>query len=192
MYRKSNPIRKGNGIIRKNRSAFMAGIFHEGAGWPVHLPPVKRGKGPYIYDYDENRYVDFELSKGSLLLGHAPAAICSIMKSWLSKGYASGYSAASHQLLSERMRETLGVGEEDGRWLFYASAYEAGSAVPYLLRRYWKRERGICITGPDSGFSPFSGMAGSSVFPEDVAASSFGASDYVVVRTKKTAESRQV
>jgi glutamate-1-semialdehyde aminotransferase len=79
MIRQYNPIRKGIGIIRRNKSSFTAAVFDRSEQLPVHIPPMKRAKGPYLYDYDENRYVDFELSRGSLLLGHAPAVLCSTL-----------------------------------------------------------------------------------------------------------------
>jgi glutamate-1-semialdehyde aminotransferase len=165
----------------------MAGIYGNNGAFPIHLPPVKRGKGPYLYDYDENRYVDFELSRGSLLLGHAPAALCSTVKSWLNRGYASGYPVASSEMLSGKLQSTLGCREE-GRWLFYNSAFEAGAAVLFLMKRFWKREKGVWLSdlGLGTRFSPFSGMMLRHGSFEQIADLSSAGAEFIVFRAGRS------
>ncbi len=51
---------------------------------PFH---IKRGKGAYIYDYDQNKWVDFYLNRGSLILGHAHPLVTKYIKNSISKGY---------------------------------------------------------------------------------------------------------
>jgi glutamate-1-semialdehyde 2,1-aminomutase len=42
---------------------------------------IKRGEGPYLVDADDHRYVDYVLSWGPLILGHAhPAVVEAIQK----------------------------------------------------------------------------------------------------------------
>lgn len=163
-------------------------------GCPVHMPPVKRGKGPYLYDYDENRYVDFDLSRGSLLLGHAPAVLCSTVKSWLGRGYASGYPVVSHEMLSGGMREALKCGEKGGSWLFYNSPFEAGGAAAYLLKRYWKRERGLRLSSPGllMRLSPFSGINQQLLITEEINDSSFRNTDFIVLRAGRSRETGRI
>src|SRR5947208_3282473 len=36
---------------------------------------IERGAGPYLFDADGNRYVDYVLSWGPLILGHAHPAV---------------------------------------------------------------------------------------------------------------------
>ncbi len=36
---------------------------------------IARGRGPYVYDADGRRYLDFVSSWGPLILGHAPTAV---------------------------------------------------------------------------------------------------------------------
>ena len=38
---------------------------------------IEKAKGPYIYDVDENKYVDYCLSWGPMILGHANKDILS-------------------------------------------------------------------------------------------------------------------
>lgn len=40
---------------------------------------IERGQGPYIYDVDGNRYIDYVLSWGPLILGHAPERVTSAL-----------------------------------------------------------------------------------------------------------------
>ncbi|MEM4296878.1 MAG: glutamate-1-semialdehyde 2,1-aminomutase [Nitrososphaerota archaeon] len=51
---------------------------------------VRRGKGPYIYDADENQYVDFISGWGSLILGHARREIVEAVSATLERGTILG------------------------------------------------------------------------------------------------------
>ncbi|MBN2323759.1 MAG: hypothetical protein JXQ30_08490 [Spirochaetes bacterium] len=160
MYKRQKPLHKGLGLIRRDKNAFGAAFFPLEGEFPVHMPPFKRGKGPFLYDYDENRYVDFELSRGSLIFGHAPPWICSMMKSWISKGYSGGFSVGVQHMLEKRISDLTGCAVS-GRWLFFPSEFEAAAALYYIMGRYFDKERGTVIghTGTaGSGFSPFAGL----------------------------------
>ncbi|MCL4544124.1 MAG: aminotransferase class III-fold pyridoxal phosphate-dependent enzyme, partial [Chloroflexi bacterium] len=41
---------------------------------------IERGSGAHIWDVDGNRYVDYVLSWGPLVLGHAPAEVVSALR----------------------------------------------------------------------------------------------------------------
>src|ERR1700746_1875897 len=47
-------------------------VFRSVGGTP---PVVRRGKGAYFWDLDGNRYLDYVLSWGPLILGHAHPAV---------------------------------------------------------------------------------------------------------------------
>jgi len=47
---------------------------------------VKRGKGPYLYDYDGNRYIDFQLAGGKHLAGYSNPVMNKAVKNSISKG----------------------------------------------------------------------------------------------------------
>jgi hypothetical protein len=130
--------KKGLRIIERNPFSLLSDILREhGELEGDLLPVIKRGKGPYIYDYDENRFVDFFLAQGSLTLGHAPPGITRVMKSWLGRGYSAGYQAASHALLAKKLFALLfnrATHTDKGyRWLFYDSPYEAFYSLFSLL-----------------------------------------------------------
>jgi glutamate-1-semialdehyde 2,1-aminomutase len=43
---------------------------------PTANPVVARGQGPYIWDADGNRYIDYRLGFGPMILGHAHPIVC--------------------------------------------------------------------------------------------------------------------
>ena len=51
---------------------------------------IDRGDGPYLYDVDGNRYIDYVLSFGPLLLGHAPEAVVAAVAEQAAKGTSFG------------------------------------------------------------------------------------------------------
>ncbi|GMT48545.1 MAG: glutamate-1-semialdehyde 2,1-aminomutase [bacterium] len=48
---------------------------------------TKRVKGAYIYDFDQNKFLDFCLNNGSMILGHAHPRVTRIIKNSISRGY---------------------------------------------------------------------------------------------------------
>lgn len=124
---------RGKRIVRRSRSPLL--LSEQDGEVPV-IPVIKRGKGPYVYDYDNNRYIDLFLSGGSLIFGHSHPGITAVAKSWMSRGYAAGYPTVSHDALSRRY-ETLLRGhlrDSDGMWLFFDSVSEAMGTVAQLIR----------------------------------------------------------
>jgi glutamate-1-semialdehyde 2,1-aminomutase len=51
---------------------------------------IERGQGPYLYDVDGNRYIDYVLSWGPLILGHAHPAVVSALKEAVARGTSYG------------------------------------------------------------------------------------------------------
>ena len=162
-WKKSTPLfltlvvrlKKGLRIITRNRYSLLAGVLGERESLAELLPPlIRRGKGPYLYDYDGNRYVDFYLAHGALTLGHTPAGVTKIMKGWLSKGFSPGYLAGSHALISKKLAGilTAQAGITDRRvWLFFDSACQAVSALTGLLQLAGLTGEWAYIAGRDTG-----------------------------------------
>jgi glutamate-1-semialdehyde 2,1-aminomutase len=68
---------------------------------------VQRGEGPYIWDVDDNRYIDYVLSWGPLVLGHAPPvvldALDEVMRRGTSFGIPTGLEVQLAELIVKRM-----------------------------------------------------------------------------------------
>ncbi len=56
-------------------------------GTPVFF---KRGEGPWVYDEDDNRYIDYVGSWGPLILGHAHPAVGDALKAQIDNGLSFG------------------------------------------------------------------------------------------------------
>lgn len=192
LYKSFNPFKKGSGIIEKNKSSpfpFTLGENGRIDGSDIPFPIMKRGKGPYIYDYDDNRFVDFYLSNGSLLLGHSHPGITKVIKSWLNRGYASGYMAASRELLSKRAFQMLSGGNrdnefEDGKWMYYDSSHEAALTVFSILNFSGNSSPGIYISNSDKpeNYSPFDSKLIKKVDPGNLNNVNFSDMNFVIIR----------
>jgi glutamate-1-semialdehyde 2,1-aminomutase len=68
---------------------------------------VARGQGPYIWDVDDNRYIDFVLSWGPLVLGHAPAPVLAALAETAAKGTSFGIPSELELQLAEKIAERM-------------------------------------------------------------------------------------
>jgi glutamate-1-semialdehyde 2,1-aminomutase len=64
---------------------------------------IERGTGPFVFDADGRRYVDFVLSWGALALGHAHPAVVDAIRQQAEKGSAFGAPTALETALAERV-----------------------------------------------------------------------------------------
>ena len=86
------------------------GVLASGVSASMRLNPylerplyVARGEGPYLYDLDGKRYLDFNMSNGAALLGHDHPAV----KRAVLEGVARGMVAAVETPYQERLAATL-------------------------------------------------------------------------------------
>jgi glutamate-1-semialdehyde 2,1-aminomutase len=62
---------------------------------------IERGEGPYIWDADGNAYIDYVLSWGPLILGHAPAPVVEAIRAAAGRGTSYGAPTAIETELAE-------------------------------------------------------------------------------------------
>ena len=72
--------------------------FRSVGGTPVF---IERAEGPYLYDTDSNRYLDFCMSWGPLILGHADPDIAAAAHTAIDKGCSYGAAEAGSLELAE-------------------------------------------------------------------------------------------
>ncbi len=70
-------------------------------------PFIARGAGPYIFDVDGNRYIDFVMSWGPLILGHAHPEVVTAAKSALERGSSYGAPTPGEVELAETICEAM-------------------------------------------------------------------------------------
>lgn len=66
---------------------------------------IRRGKGPWIWDEDGRRYLDFCGSWGPLLFGHAPAGLVKVLRREAARGTSFGAATEKEVALARRIRE---------------------------------------------------------------------------------------
>jgi glutamate-1-semialdehyde 2,1-aminomutase len=115
--------------------------FKSVGGTPVFL---ERGEGPYVWDADGNRYVDFLGSWGPLVLGHAPAAVVAAIARAAAEGTTFGASTAKEVALGEAVRARFPSME---RLRFVSSGTEATMSALRVARGFTGRNKIIKIDG---------------------------------------------
>ncbi len=153
MGRTPSRFEKGFKILKQS-GIFPLSQLYKNEELYLQYPVFKRGKGPFLYDYDDNRFVDFALSRGSLLLGHAPPPITSIIKSWLGRGLASGYLSSAYRNLTKTMLDAIIPDRDQSKYekavfLYYDSAYEAVLAFFELLYLTGRGKNNLIVSNND-------------------------------------------
>jgi len=68
---------------------------------------VDRGEGPWLYDLNHNRYVDYVMSWGPLILGHAHPSVVAAVKSRVTKGTSFGAPTSGELELARIVQERM-------------------------------------------------------------------------------------
>src|SRR5438270_13424136 len=70
-------------------------------------PFIERGEGPFLFDIDGNRYLDFVGSWGPLILGHAHPRVVAAVEAALRKGATFGAPTERESELAELIVEAV-------------------------------------------------------------------------------------
>ncbi|MBW7883733.1 MAG: glutamate-1-semialdehyde 2,1-aminomutase [Caldilineaceae bacterium] len=68
---------------------------------------IERGEGPYLYDVDGNRYIDYVLSWGPLILGHAHPEVVQALARAAAQGTSYGAPCAKEVELARLVTEFM-------------------------------------------------------------------------------------
>lgn len=99
---------------------------------------TQRGQGPYIWDVDENRYIDCCSSYGVLLLGHRPQVVLDALKEQEQRGTAFGTPHPMEIQFAERFIECVPCAE---RMLLCNSGTEATMQGIRIMRSYTGKDK---------------------------------------------------
>lgn len=140
--------------------------FHAVQGTPRF---IVRGEGPILEDADGRRYVDFVMSWGALILGHAHPRVVSAVVEAANRGTSFGAATAAEVELAERIAEDLPSIE---RMRFVNSGTEATMSAIRVARAFTRRPKIVVFEGAYHGHSdPFLVKAGSGVAAASLAGS---------------------
>jgi glutamate-1-semialdehyde 2,1-aminomutase len=73
---------------------------------------IARAKGPYLYDADGNKYIDYCLSWGPMILGHANSQVLDRVKKVMSKGTSFGIPTELETHLAKMIVQAIGSVEK--------------------------------------------------------------------------------
>ncbi len=115
--------------------------FRAVGGWPLF---IERGEGPYLYDVDGNRYIDYVLSWGPLILGHAHPAVVEALKAAVERGTSYGAPTALETGLARLIQQAMPAME---MMRFVNSGTEATMSALRLARAYTGRNKIVKFEG---------------------------------------------
>ncbi|MEO8229096.1 MAG: aspartate aminotransferase family protein [Chloroflexota bacterium] len=101
------------------------------AGARPHPLYFERGDGPYLWDVDGRRYVDFVLGYGPLILGHAPRVVRDAVAVQLERGLTFG---SQHRLEPELAELLVDIVPGAEQAIFATTGSEAVAAALRLAR----------------------------------------------------------
>ncbi len=105
---------------------------------------IERGDGPFVWDADGNRYVDYVLSWGPLILGHAHPGVIRALGEQLARGTSYGAPTALESELAELVIDTIPSIE---MIRFVNSGTEATMSALRLARAYTGRDKIVKFAG---------------------------------------------
>lgn len=105
---------------------------------------IDRGEGAWLVDVDGNRYVDYVLSWGPLVLGHAHPRVVAALEEALGRGTSYGAPCPAELDLARLVRDAM-PGLE--RLRFVNSGTEATMSAVRLARAFTGREGVVKFTG---------------------------------------------
>jgi glutamate-1-semialdehyde 2,1-aminomutase len=132
--------------------AEAVGLMPGGVSSPVRAfkavggtPPfIERGEGAYLVDVDGNRYVDYVLSWGPLILGHAHPRVVAALEKALREGTSFGAPSSLELELARLIRDAMPSVE---LVRFVSSGTEATMSALRVARAFTGRSKVVKFTG---------------------------------------------
>ncbi len=136
-------------LFERTRRSLAGGV---GSAARVSAAPLffERGEGPYIVDVDGNRYLDFTLSLGPLILGHGHPAVIAAVQAQLARGVIFG---AGHPMEAELAELIVSLVPCAELIRFNSSGTEAVLTALRLARASTGRDRIAKFEGHYHGWS---------------------------------------
>jgi len=121
--------------------------FKSVGGSPIYF---KKGQGAYLFDEDDQRYIDYVGSWGPMILGHAYQPVIDAVKSSLDMGLGFGAPTEVETLLAEKVCEIMPSIE---MLRMVNSGTEATMSAIRLARGYTGRDKIVKFEGCYHGHS---------------------------------------
>jgi glutamate-1-semialdehyde 2,1-aminomutase len=136
--------------IRKHAQWISGGV---NSNFRLNISPTplvfERGEGPYLYDVDGNRLIDYYLGMGPMILGHKPQALVDAVKSQIDKGILFAGQTAIEAEAARLVCEMVPSAE---RMRFGSSGSEVDQAAIRLARAATGKRKIIKFEGHYHGW----------------------------------------
>ncbi len=135
----------------------------------LNPPVIKKGEGAYVYDEDNNKYIDFVCSWGPMILGHCDGDVVNAIKNMSEKAISFGATTKIELELAKYICTTV---DNIDMIRMVNSGTEATMSAVKLARGYTGKSKIIKFAGGYHGhFDGFLVEAGSGVMTEGIAGS---------------------
>jgi glutamate-1-semialdehyde 2,1-aminomutase len=134
-------------LFSKAREVIPGGVdsparaFSSVGGQPLF---IDRGEGAYLFDADGNRFVDYVLSWGPLILGHAHPRVAEALREAVSRGTSFGAPTELETELAQLIIDAMPAVE---MVRFVNSGTEATMSALRLARAYTGRDKIVKFSG---------------------------------------------
>lgn len=144
----SRPLSKTQSLFRKARRYIPNGVNSNFRYWgDDDTLVITRGAGPHIWDADGNRYIDYRLGFGPIILGHAHPAVTERVCKAVQDGTLFAATTPLEIELAERFVRLTGM----DKVRLANTGSEATSHTLRIARAYTGRERFIKFDGQYHG-----------------------------------------
>ncbi|MCB9077264.1 MAG: glutamate-1-semialdehyde 2,1-aminomutase [Anaerolineaceae bacterium] len=148
-------ITKSEKLFKAAQAVIPGGVnsparaFRAVGGQPLF---IDHAEGAFLWDVDGNRYIDYVLSWGPLILGHAHPKVVAAIQKAATRGTSYGAPTAIETELAELVCELIPSAEQVR---FVNSGTEATMSVLRLARAYTGRNKIIKLQGNYHGHADF-------------------------------------
>ncbi|HET6522494.1 MAG TPA: aminotransferase class III-fold pyridoxal phosphate-dependent enzyme [Geminicoccaceae bacterium] len=136
-------------LAREAAELFPSGITHDSRYLEPYGIYVERAEGPYKWDVDGNRYIDYFGGHGALLLGHGHPEVVAAMREQAGRGTHFGSNHPLEVRWAQAIRRLMPSAE---RVRFTASGTEATHMAIRLARAFTGRHRILRFRGNFHGW----------------------------------------
>ena len=147
------PHEKSNAMQRRALSVMPLGVNSNFRYWGEGITPyVQRAKGAYLWDVDGNRFIDYRLAFGPIILGHAYPEVDAKVHEEIDQGVLFAMTSELELAVAEKIVAMCPAVE---MVRFACSGTEATMHALRVARAYTGREKVIKFEGNYHGFQDY-------------------------------------
>lgn len=146
-------MKRSNDLQRRAQKVIPLGVNSNFRYWGDGITPyVKKAKGGYLWDVDDNRYIDYRLGFGPIILGHAYEEVDARVREELENGTLYAMTGELEVALAEKIVAMCPAVE---MVRLACSGTEATMHALRIARAYTGREKVVKFEGMYHGFQDY-------------------------------------